>query len=246
MGLFVYRCSMRVEGLSVVYGVSAEQWYEWYEPLSGSPKGVVALVHGGFWRQQHTLEQMQPLADFFLEQGWAVANIEYRRGDCGGDWPHIIQDVKTAFDSIRQRAEEKSIDGSVVGIGHSVGGQLVLLVADQQDVVVALAPVTDVARTAQEGLGESAAVDFFGAGLEQVAQEASPLHQLPQKQAQLFVIHGTDDQRVPLEHTQDYVRALEAAAIAFEFWKIPELDHFHIIDPSCCIWSRLISHLESL
>lgn len=238
---------MRVAGLSVIYGVNAEQWYEWYEPRSGvSPKGVVVLVHGGFWRQPHTLVQMHPLADFFLEQGWAVANIEYRRGDCGGDWPHIIEDVTAAFDSIRQRAQEKNIHGPVVGIGHSVGGQLVLLAAAQQDVVIALAPVTDVARTAAEDLGESAAVAFFGEALDQVAQEASPLHQLPPKNTHLVVVHGIEDQRVPLKHSQDYVQALQAAAISVEYWEIPELEHFHIIQPSCTIWPRLIRHLDSL
>lgn len=237
---------MRREGLPVVYGISAEQWYEWYEPSSVvSPKGVVVLVHGGFWRRPHTLVQMHPLADFFLGQGWAVANLEYRRGDCGGDWPHIIEDVKTAFESIRQRAAEKQITGPIVGIGHSVGGQLVLLAAAQQDVVIALAPVTDVARTADEDLGESAARDFFGGALAQAAQAASPLHQLPLT-GPVLVIHGEADQRVPLAHSQDFVQALHAVQAQVEFWRIPELDHFYIIDPNCSIWPRVLTHLNKL
>ncbi len=237
---------MRKAGLAVVYGISAEQWYEWYEPNSAvSPKGVVVLVHGGFWRQQHTLVQMHPLTDFFLEQGWAVANVEYRRGHCGGDWPHIIEDVNAAFESIRQRASEKQITGPIVGIGHSVGGQLVLLAAAQQDLVIALAPVTDVARTAAEDLGESAAMDFFGEALAQTADAASPLHQLPLT-TPVLVIHGSTDQRVPIAHSQDFVQALKAEQAQVDFWSISELDHFYIIDPTCSIWPRVVTHLDQM
>lgn len=237
---------MRVEGLPIVYGTSPEQWYEWYEPqLKVSPKGVVVLVHGGFWRQKHTLVQMHPLVDFFLEQGWAVANVEYRRGDCGGDWPFIIQDVNRAFESIRHLAQEKKILGPVVGIGHSVGGQLVLLAAAYQDLVIALAPVTDVARTAQEDLGESAAVSFFGEAQHQVSTEASPLHQLPIKES-VWVIHGVADQRVPLAHSEDFVAAMKNAGASVQFLTVPDLDHFHIIDPSCSIWPQVIVELESI
>ena len=237
---------MKVARLPIVYGADSEQWYEWYEPGEGVlPKGVIVLVHGGFWRQQHTLVQMHPLATFFLEHGWAVANMEYRRGDCGGNWPHIIQDVQAAFESIRQQAQAKQIAGPIVGIGHSVGGQLVLLAAAQQDVVIALAPVTDVMRTVQEDLGESAAVAFFGEALDQVALEASPLYQLPQS-ASVLVIHGVKDQRVPLAHSQDFVQALVAEGVAHAFWEVEDLDHFYIINPDCPIWPQVITYLEAL
>lgn len=237
---------MRREGSPIVYGSSTEQWYEWYEPQTEMrAKGVVVLVHGGFWRQEHTLVQMHPLVDFFLKHGWAVANLEYRRGGCGGDWPFIKDDVNHAFESIRLLAQEKDIVGPVVGIGHSVGGQLVLLAAAHQDLVIALAPVTDVARTAQEDLGESAAVVFFGEALSHVSAEASPLHQLPVKES-VWVIHGVADQRVPLAHSEDFVAAMERAGTTVQFLTVPDLDHFYIIDPSCSIWSKVIVELASM
>lgn len=235
---------MQIKATPVAYGKSPEQWYEWYEPNATlPPKGVIVLVHGGFWRQQHTLIQMHPLASFFLAQGWAVANIEYRRGDCDGNWPHIIEDVIQAFQSVRQRAQARQVGGPVVGIGHSVGGQLVLLAAQEQDQVIALAPVTDVLRTEQEDLGESAARAFFGAQLTEVAVEASPIHQLPDQRA-LLVIHGEEDQRVPLAHSTDYIQALEAQGLKPEFWQVENLDHFYIIDPQCEIWPRVLGYLE--
>lgn len=235
---------MRQVGVTVEYGPQTEQWFEWYEPASAAlAKGVVVLVHGGFWRQQHKLDQMHPLADFFLAQGWAVANIEYRRSGCGGDWPHIIDDVNQAFVAIKNQAQQQHITGPVVGIGHSVGGQLVLLAAEHQDLVIALAPVTDVARTYQEDLGESAAADFFGARLNEVRAQASPIRQLPVPTA-VLLIHGTADVRVPLAHSEDYVQAVNAEAGLIDFWQITDLDHFHIIDPQCAIWPDVLAYLQ--
>lgn len=232
---------MRANGRKIAYGLESEQWYEWYEP-SALAKGVVVLVHGGFWRQQHNLDQMHRLADFFLAEGWAVANMEYRRADCGGAWPHIINDVNQAFIAIREQAIQKQITGLLVGVGHSVGGQLVLLAAQQQDLVIALAPVTDVARTAKEDLGESAAVDFFGSRVEEVNLDASPIHQLPLA-TPVLLVHGTDDVRVPLRHSEDFVQALQNGAGNVDFWVIDGLDHFHIIDPACAIWPNVLAYL---
>lgn len=235
---------MQTTATSIAYGSHSEQHYEWYEPLAEvPPKGVIVLVHGGFWRQPHTLVQMHPLTDFFLEQGWAVANLEYRRGNCGGDWPHILEDVLQGFQSVRQQMQQRQLRGPLVGIGHSVGGQLVLLAAQEQDYVIALAPVTDVSRTAQEDLGESAAQAFFGARLDEVARAASPIHQLP-SQRPILVVHGEDDQRVPLQHSIDYIQALKEQNPKAEFWSIPNLDHFYIIDPHCDIWPKVLGYLD--
>lgn len=233
---------MEIAGSQVVYGASSEQWYEWYEPaLNVPPKGVVVLVHGGFWRQRHALGQMHPLAQFFLAQGWVVANIEYRRGS-EGQWPLIINDVKQAFASIREKAHQQGVD-KVVGIGHSVGGQLVLLSADYQDVTVALAPVTDVQRTKDEALGENAAVDFFGDRLDQVNEEASPIHQ-PAAKAKTLVIHGDEDDRVPLAHSVDYVAKLNNSGASMELWELEGIDHFVIINPACQVWPKVVEYLE--
>lgn len=236
---------MMVEAKIIKYGDANEQFFEWYaENPTIPPKGIIVLVHGGFWRQAHKLDQMHPLASYFLQNGYAVANIEYRRADCGGDWPVIIQDVKQAFTQIRQQAAQQGIIAPLTGIGHSVGGQLVLLAAELQDLVVALAPVTDVKRTHQEGLGENAAQAFFGELSEEVNQQASPLQQ-ESLASNLLVIHGVSDQRVPLAHSNDFVQKRQTKNENVKYWKIEDLDHFFIIDPQCEIWSRFLTYIGS-
>lgn len=229
----------------IEYGSSPEQFYEWYAPTrAADTKGLIVLVHGGFWRQMHTLDQMHALARYFVAQGWAVANIEYRRADCGGDWPAILEDVNSAFSAARAYAADQGVSGPVVGVGHSVGGQLVLLAAQHQDVVIALAPVTDVVRTYNEGLGEHAAAAFFKDRIDEVAAAASPIQQNFVGR-HLLVVHGDADQRVPLAHSMDFVHYAKARAARVDCWQIADLDHFHIIDPDCTIWSTVQEYLAN-
>lgn len=70
----------------LTYGADKSQFIQWFMPKTEvKVKGVIALIHGGFWRQQHDLSLMLPLAQDLRATGWAVANIEYRRADCGGN-----------------------------------------------------------------------------------------------------------------------------------------------------------------
>ncbi|WP_394065062.1 alpha/beta hydrolase family protein [Alcaligenes sp. WGS1538] len=218
------------------YGASHEQQVEWFESASaGRVRGLAMLVHGGFWRGRFNAGMMHPMVQDLLADGWAVANIEYRRGGCGGQWPVILEDVQLAMRQCRSRWEGR--DGPCIGIGHSVGGELVLLAEKEQDAVVALSPVTDVPRTQREGLGEDAAVEFFGATAEQapdVYRQASPLALLPLHWPVLLV-HGDQDERVPVEHSRDYVR--QAGGVHLDYREWPGLNHMDMIDPAAEHWA---------
>ena len=41
------------------------------------------LIHGGFWKEQYTLDLMQPMADDLAEAGVAAWNVEYKRWSPG-------------------------------------------------------------------------------------------------------------------------------------------------------------------
>lgn len=221
------------------YGSSEQQRIDYSLPTDSSKShGIVALVHGGFWRQQHNNSQMVALATDFAQRGWVVANIEYRRAGCDGDWPHIIEDVRAALHQIRQSSLVPDPAAPLLTIGHSVGGELVLLAEGVCDAVVALAPVTDVARTEREHLGEDAVTEFFGSSRPDAAEvysEASPLEQLPVQHPTL-VVHGDQDQRVPIEHSAAYVEAAKAAGSPVTFLEVAGAEHFGMIDPAASHW----------
>jgi acetyl esterase/lipase len=55
------------------------------EPLLGEPDPsalapLVVVLHGGAWRAPYDRRHITPFADFLARRGFAVANVEYRRG----------------------------------------------------------------------------------------------------------------------------------------------------------------------
>lgn len=205
-------------------------------------RGTAALIHGGYWRARFDASLMDPLATDLADNGWAVANIEYRRGGDGGGWPDTLDDVRTALAAIASDARRNEAPGPLVGVGHSVGAQLALLAANLLDAVVALAPVTDVTRTYYEGLGEGAAAEFFGTdpiSAPELYAAASPIQNLPIGIPSLLV-HGANDQRVPAEHSLDYISKARAAGERVDFQSCDNLDHREAIDPQHAAWADVL------
>ncbi|EMY33152.1 esterase family protein [Arthrobacter crystallopoietes BAB-32] len=235
--------------LTLSYGPHAPQTIEcWDAAVPGPARGVAVLVHGGYWRARFDASLMVPLARDLALHGWAVANVEYRRGGNGGGWPETGQDVRSAVAAVAATRWRQSHPGPLVGVGHSVGGQLALLTADLLDAVVALAPVTDTGRTYREGLGENAAAEFFGVSPEQAPEVyagASPIRQLPLETPAL-VVHGAVDQRVPVEHSLDYLARARAAGDRTDFISPYDLDHLAAIDPSAQVWPSVREWMDNV
>lgn len=228
--------------MPTAYGDHPSQIIHRHEPRRGAgPAPVAVLLHGGWWRDLHDAHLMAPLAEDLTAAGWFVWNIEYRRtGTDGGGWPQTADDVARALDLLTATADrEDGLDTSrVVAIGHSAGGHLALMTAADSLVtsVVALAPITDMRRCADAGLGEDAVAPFLGPDpTPELYTESSPLRRLPIGVPQL-IVHGAADQRVPVEHSRDYVAAARAAGDPVEYREIAGADHFAVIDPAHTAW----------
>ncbi|WP_326565461.1 alpha/beta hydrolase [Amycolatopsis rhabdoformis] len=213
------------------YGSEPSQFAELHG--DNPTRGTVFLLHGGWWRAQRDLHLMDGLAADLAAAGWLVANLEYRRidGDTGG-WPETLDDVLAGIAAVPV-AENLPL----IAIGHSAGGHLALLAAAVTpglNAVVGLAPITDVPRSAAEGLGEGAARLF----LPTPDPAASPLTRLPIGVRQL-VVHGDADGRVPIEHSRAYVAAAREAGDDVTFTELPGVDHFQVIDPADEPWRHV-------
>jgi acetyl esterase/lipase len=222
----------------VPYGALPSQFREEWVPESAAPAGIAVTIHGGWWRDAHDLHLMDPLCERLAGAGWVVQNLEYRRtGTDGGGWPQTFEDVKAAL-----RGVEREKARPLVLVGHSAGGHLALLAGPLAgaDGVVALAPVTDLPRSAAEGLGEGATTLFLRDARvgDPAYREASPLHALPLG-VDTLVVHGDADPRVPVAHSRDYVRRAEGAGESIECWEVAGGDHFCVIDPDEPVWDRI-------
>ncbi|MDQ1671742.1 MAG: hypothetical protein QOC98_304 [Frankiaceae bacterium] len=72
----VTHASGRDRARRIAYGDHRAQFVELTLPSSGSPKGVVVVVHGGFWKAAYDIDYGRPLAASLAEHGWAAWNIE--------------------------------------------------------------------------------------------------------------------------------------------------------------------------
>ncbi|MET7733828.1 alpha/beta hydrolase [Streptomyces sp. NPDC005402] len=70
---------------TAAYGDDPDQVIDFYTPrVAVSPGGglapLVVVLHGGAWRAPYDRRHVTPFADFLARRGFAVANVEYRRG----------------------------------------------------------------------------------------------------------------------------------------------------------------------
>ena len=57
-------------------------------------RGLLFLVHGGFWKAEWDRTHTRPMARALADDGWVVATPEYRRVGGGGGWPTTGDDVR--------------------------------------------------------------------------------------------------------------------------------------------------------
>ncbi|MBV1779017.1 S9 family peptidase [Paeniglutamicibacter sp. ABSL32-1] len=229
------------------YGPDEAQHLVLSRPAPGTePRGIAALVHGGYWRSHLTASLMEPLAASLRAEGWITANIEYRRG-AGGPWPDPLRDTAAALGSLNAMMRRESIPGPLVSVGHSVGGQLALLTARLANGVVALAPVTDVKRTYLEDLGDGAAAEYFGTSPAQAPETyeaASPVRQ-PLGATPTLILHGVNDNRVPIGHSRSFMATAQSQGSPVRLREFAALGHLEAIDPSAVHWAGALSWMAN-
>ncbi|MBU3642417.1 MAG: alpha/beta hydrolase [Candidatus Nanopelagicaceae bacterium] len=205
---------------TISYGDAIDQVIEFYNGTGP----LVTLIHGGYWRPTHNREHMRALAAKLAENGFRVANIEYRRDP--GSPEKLFQDVDAAL---------SSLNGSIALIGFSVGGQLALIGKSDAHKLILLAPITDLQRTKSENLGEGAVEIFFG---DCELKQFDPMQK--NYDQHLYIIHGDADDRVPLEHSRDFARAKGASLM-----EVTGADHFAMVDPDGLAFSLILQTLLS-
>jgi acetyl esterase/lipase len=92
---------------------------------AAAPAPLLVYIHGGGW-VQGTKEASDLVLLPWLEQGWAVANVEYRMGPVALA-PAAVEDCRCALRFLRENAATYKIDPArIVITGHSAGGHLAL------------------------------------------------------------------------------------------------------------------------
>ena len=236
----------------ITYGDDPSQYAELSLP-DGTPRGVVVVIHGGFWKAAYDLSLGRPLARSLADRGWAAWNLEYRRVGNGGGAPATLDDVAAGIDAL---AEVPGLDTStVVTLGHSAGGHLAAWAASRGRFeqwparvpvthVVSQAGVLDLRSAYDEGLGGGAVEAFLGHPPGPGDAPADPRQQVPLS-VPVWCVHGTADDIVPISQSREYVAAATAAGARAELVEV-DGDHFVVIDPDSAAWSRTLAVLDGI
>ncbi|MGH3362948.1 MAG: alpha/beta hydrolase, partial [Nocardioides sp.] len=198
---------------TISYGDDPSQLAELYRP-TGESRGVVVVIHGGFWKAQYDVELGRPLATSLSDEGWTAWNLEYRRVGNGGGSPETLDDVAAGIDAL---AEVEGLDTStVITLGHSAGGHLAAWAASRGrferwqpervpvTAVVSQAGVLDLDGAHRLGLGGGAVQAFLGRPPGSADAPVDPLRQVP-LDVPVHCVHGRDDAIVPITQSRSYV-----------------------------------------
>lgn len=242
------------------YGDDPSQWGELFLPgLSGGAahRGVVVVIHGGYWRSKYGAGLGEPLALDLAGHGFAAWNLEYRRAGNGGGWPFTFQDILAGIDKLAHLAGTHALDlGKVVALGHSAGGHLAVwaagrdrlgqlgLAAQHGEVganpggvrltgVVSQSGVLHLAEAEKLNLSDGAVANLLGGPSSDFPGRytyADPVSALPLS-VPVYAVHAADDADVPLSMSASYVEAAESGPVPAQLVMVPG-DHFALIDPS--------------
>jgi acetyl esterase/lipase len=219
----------------------AELRLDVYKPgdPGGTTRPAVVLIHGGGWT---SLDKgtMRGMGRFLARSGFVAFSVDYRllKGK-ENRWPAQIDDVQRAVRWVRANAAKYGVNPEyVAAFGHSAGGQLAALLGMEQtrdnsdpalaryssrvEAVVDVSGPTDFTAE-RDPDGVAFLTNLLGTDYArdpELWREASPALQVSTADAPFLIVHGTQDQNVPIAQAQELYEKLRSAGVPVSFTKV--------------------------
>jgi acetyl esterase/lipase len=224
-----------------------------FPKVSGDePLPAIVYIHGGGW-SQGSKEIGGPYSAMLASGGYFSASINYRLVQ-HARFPACMNDVKAAIRFLRANAEELGIDPDRIGVwGHSAGGHLSAYlgttgnapethgdVGEHDDTAAHVACVVDFFGPAdlstlfnRRGRG-GGGIDrvrrgLFGDGernlIAETLRTSSPQAYVDSADPPFLIIHGTEDDLVPIDQSRAFHAALRAAGVTSELVEVEGAGH---------------------
>lgn len=216
------------------------------KPGATGPRPMVVMPHGG--PESRDYYGYDPIAQFLAQQGYLVVQPNFR-GSKGfgeafakagnGQWGKRMQDDVT--DAVKHMIASGAADGAKVCIvGSSYGGYAALagvtLTPELYKCAVSIAGVSDLVEMLKierrDNGGESNGYYYWRYSIgdpdkDKAALEAvSPRKLAKNVAAPVLLIHGEDDETVPIQQSVMMSDALRDAKKAVKLIRLPKSDHY--------------------
>lgn len=217
-----------------------------YLPSEDTDKApLVVWVHGGAWKRGDKTAftyKNNRLLNMLLGDGYAVASINYRLSG-EATYPAPVQDINDAIEFLFQNSNKFHVDNNRIAMmGRSAGAHLAGLIALSNahevadfitdgdkprfdiDAFVGFFGVYDMLELDKKydnPSKNSPEAKFLGdipGKIVDTAKQASPLNYVAGNTPPTLLLHGTDDDRVPVNQSKILKAALDKAAVANELY----------------------------
>tara|TARA_R100000027_G_scaffold40260_2_gene29891 strand:- start:8428 stop:9348 length:921 start_codon:yes stop_codon:yes gene_type:complete len=217
------------------------------------PVPAIVLIHGGAWRMGDKADERErDFGSFLANNGYAVFSINYKLNEFHRDengkwlgqtvaWPQNLYDCKSAIRYVRKHADFFGIDATRVGVmGSSAGGHLAMLVGatageemfagvglyleetDDVSCVVNFYGIADVT--------DSSRAPKFEGGIPDLPEGenptlASPITWMGPSSPSILVVHGDEDEAVPVNASRSLISRLEEWGVEHTYVEVSGAGH---------------------
>ncbi|MFM2170622.1 MAG: hypothetical protein RI957_851 [Verrucomicrobiota bacterium] len=184
----------------------------WFLPVAKGQavKGTVVFSHGNAGSIGHHLG----FVDWLPRNGYQLLMYDYRGFGKSAGAPSregLIRDAESAFAYAVSRADVAN--GKIYSLGHSMGGAKSIAALTRAKVPGLRAAITDGTFASYEEMAEIMAGNF---GKNLVSDEFAPRSMVTKLSVPLLVVHGSEDEVVPLSQGKSLFAAARESKTFFE------------------------------
>ncbi len=209
------------------------------------PLPVIVWTHGGGWKNGS--KENSPLT-WLAAEGYAVVSLNYRLS-WAAPWPAQLDDVRTAIRWLRTHAANYGLDPARLAVsGGSSGGNLASIVGTApaaigetvssrvgavidfygaSDLLTMPVNVPGPGKT-EADLATSNGAKLLGGTVRDrpdLARQVSPWHNITKDDPPFLILHGDQDDQVPLVQSERLHARLREVGVPSEFHVLPGAGH---------------------
>lgn len=236
--------------------------FDFFRPDSEEVVPLVVLIHGGGWISGEKTTYRDE-AVWLASQGYAAACVGYRLAPLS-PFPAAVQDVQAFIRFVRDQAADYAIDPQrIVAFGNSAGGHLASMTglcpheldtnrpAERPNSVVSLCGISDLRNyeTTHFPLAFTFLEQFLGGPERDMPDryvQASPVTYVAEGAPPFVIVHGTDDEVVPVEQSRELYSALCTCGVPAQLHEFVGEGHSYTYDAWLRIRELTLELLDTL